>query len=69
MIEEGRVYVHYGTYGTACLDTATGRALGRGAICKCDHHEGAGSSPMLFGNLLIFHVDGRDVQYVIASTR
>ena len=21
VIEEGRVYVHYGTYGTACLDT------------------------------------------------
>ena len=26
-IEAGRVYVHYGTYGTACLDTATGNVL------------------------------------------
>ena len=24
-IEAGRVYVHYGTYGTACLDTASGQ--------------------------------------------
>src|SRR5262249_39169847 len=23
VIEEGRVYVHFGTYGTACLDTRT----------------------------------------------
>ncbi|HEY1784452.1 MAG TPA: PQQ-binding-like beta-propeller repeat protein [Pirellulales bacterium] len=65
-IEEGRVYVHYGTYGTACLDTATGEKLWERRDLKCDHHEGAGSSLMLFGNLLIFHVDGRDVQYVIA---
>ncbi|HTU26039.1 MAG TPA: PQQ-binding-like beta-propeller repeat protein [Pirellulales bacterium] len=65
-IEDGRVYVHYGTYGTACLDTATGKKLWERRDLKCDHHEGAGSSMMLFGNLLIFHVDGRDVQYVIA---
>ena len=26
-IEAGRVYVHYGTYGTACLDTATGKTI------------------------------------------
>ena len=66
VIEEGRFYAHYGTYGTACLDTATGETLWERRDLKCDHHEGAGSSLMLFGNLLIFHVDGRDVQYVIA---
>ena len=26
-IEAGRVYVHYGTYGTACLDTRDGKIL------------------------------------------
>ncbi len=66
VIEAGRVYVHYGSYGTACLDTSTGATLWARRDLKCDHHEGAGSSPILFGNLLIFHVDGRDVQYVIA---
>ncbi len=66
VIEAGRVYVHYGSYGTACLDTASGAVLWTRRDLKCDHHEGAGSSPILFGNLLIFHVDGRDVQYVIA---
>jgi outer membrane protein assembly factor BamB len=65
-IEAGRVYVHYGTYGTACLDTQTGRVLWTRRDLKCDHHEGPGSSPILFENLLIVHVDGRDVQYVVA---
>lgn len=65
-IEEGRLYAHYGTYGTACLDTATGQILWTRRDLNCDHHEGPGSSPILFENLLIVHVDGRDVQYVVA---
>lgn len=65
-IEEGRVYVHFGTYGTACLDTSKGQILWTRRDLKCDHHEGAGSSPILVDNLLIFNVDGRDVQYVVA---
>lgn len=65
-IEPGRVYVHYGTYGTACLDTGTGKILWSRRDLKCDHHEGPGASVMLHENLLCFNVDGRDVQYVIA---
>ena len=65
-IEAGRVYVHYGTYGTACLDTGSGAILWTRRDLRCDHHEGPGSSLMLHQNLLIFNVDGRDVQYVIA---
>lgn len=66
VIEAGRVYVHYGTYGTAALDTATGKVLWTRRDLNCDHHEGPGSSPILFRNLLIVHVDGRDMQYVVA---
>ena len=66
VIEAGRVYVHYGTYGTACLDTKTGRTVWTRRDLNCDHHEGPGASPILFKELLIFHVDGRDVQYVVA---
>jgi outer membrane protein assembly factor BamB len=65
-IEAGRVYVHFGTYGTACLDTASGQVLWTRRDLNCDHHEGPGSSPILYRDLLIVHVDGRDVQYVIA---
>ena len=41
----------------------------RPPLCEyCDHEAGAGpaSSPMLFGELFIVNVDGRDVQYVVA---
>ncbi len=65
-IEQGRVYVHYGTYGTACLDTQSGTVLWSRQDLNCDHHEGPGSSVMLHDKWLIFNVDGRDVQYVIA---
>ncbi len=68
VIEEGRVYVHYGTYGTACLDIETGSLIWTRRDLNCDHEEGAGpnSSPFLVGNLFIVNVDGRDFQYVIA---
>jgi outer membrane protein assembly factor BamB len=65
-IEAGRVYAHYGTYGTACLDTRDGKILWSRRDLTCDHQEGPGSSLMLYKNLLCFNVDGRDVQYVIA---
>ncbi len=66
VIEEGRVYVHFGTYGTACLDTKTAKTLWQRRDVNCDHMEGPGSSPILFEDLLIVNMDGGDVQYVIA---
>ncbi len=66
VIEAKRVYAHYGTYGTACLDTETGKILWTRRDLNCDHHMGPGSSPILFGGLLIFNVDGTDTQYVVA---
>ncbi len=71
VIEEGRVYIHFGTYGTACLDTVTGKTLWTRRDLKCDHEKGAGpaSSPLLVGDLLVMHVDGRDVQYIIALNK
>jgi outer membrane protein assembly factor BamB len=68
-IEAGRVYVHYGTYGTACLDTRDGKILWSRRDLNCDHHEGPGGSLMLDGDLLFFAVDGRDVQYIVALNK
>jgi outer membrane protein assembly factor BamB len=66
VIEEGRVYVHYGTYGTACLNTQSGDVVWTRRDLNCDHHMGPGASPILYGDLMIFTVDGCDVQFVIA---
>jgi outer membrane protein assembly factor BamB len=65
-IEEGRVYVHFGSAGTACVDTATGKTLWSRRDFPCDHWRGPGSSPVLFGDLLFLTFDGYDRQYVVA---
>lgn len=71
VVEEGRVYVHFGTYGTACISTKEGQILWKRRDLNCDHEIGAGpaSSPFIYNNFLIFNVDGRDVQYVIALNK
>lgn len=66
VIETGRVYVHFGSYGTACLDTANFKVLWKRDDLPCRHFRGPGSSPVLFNDLLILTMDGIDVQYVVA---
>jgi outer membrane protein assembly factor BamB len=66
VVEEGFVYVHYGTHGTACLDTQTGNVLWRRTDLNCEHMQGPVSSPILFENLLIVHLEGTDVQFIAA---
>jgi outer membrane protein assembly factor BamB len=65
-IEEGRIYVHYGSAGTACLDTATGKTLWERRDLPCDHWRGPASSPILWRDRLFIHFDGHDLQYVVA---
>jgi outer membrane protein assembly factor BamB len=65
-IEKGRVYVHFGSYGTAAIDSATGKVIWNRRDLECDHFRGPASSPILFENLLIVAFDGFDQQYVIA---
>ncbi|MBW3540998.1 MAG: PQQ-binding-like beta-propeller repeat protein [Planctomycetes bacterium] len=65
-IEAGRIYVHFGAHGTACLDTGTGRIVWTRDDLQCNHFRGPGSSPILEGDLLVAQFDGFDQQYVIA---
>ncbi len=66
VIEQDRVYITFGSPGTACLDTRSGAVLWQRRDLPCNHFRGAGSSPILFENLLIMHFDGFDYQYVVA---
>jgi outer membrane protein assembly factor BamB len=66
VIERGRLYVTFGSPGTAAIDTKTGKVLWDRRDIECNHFRGAGSSPILFGDLLIMHFDGSDRQFVIA---
>ena len=65
-IEEGRVYVTFGSPGTACLDTKTGKKIWERTDFVCNHYRGAGSSPIIWKDLLIMNFDGSDNQFIVA---
>jgi len=69
VIEEGRVYVSFGAPCTVCLNSSTGDVLWQRTDFVCNHFRGAGSSPMIYKNLLILHFDGSDRQYVVAMDK
>ena len=66
VIEEGRVWIHFGSYGTACLDTASGKTIWVRRDLECDHFRGPGSSPVILDDLLFLSFDGIDIQYLTA---
>jgi outer membrane protein assembly factor BamB len=65
-IEDGRVYAHFGSHGTWCIESATGKIVWERRDLKCNHFRGPASSPILYKNLLILIFDGHDYQYVAA---
>ena len=66
VIEAGRVYVHFGSYGTACLDTSNAKVVWQRTDLQCRHFRGPGSSIVAFRDLLILTMDGIDLQYMVA---
>jgi len=69
VVEKGFVYVHYGTHGTACLDSQTGQVLWQRTDLNCDHMQGPVSSPILYEDLLVLPLEGIDVQFTVALDR
>ena len=70
-IEKGKLYMHFGAYGNACLDTRSGKI-----IWKTDqielwvmHENGPGSSPIIWKDFMIFHLDGSDKQSIVALNK
>lgn len=66
IIENGKLYCHFGAYGTACLDTKTAKVVWRNQDLYVNHENGPGSTPVLWKDKLIFHMDGSDEQYIVA---
>lgn len=65
-IEAGRIYVHFGSLGTACLDSETGETIWERRDLPCDHWRGPGSSPIIDDKNLYVAYDGYDYQYAVA---
>lgn len=68
-IEEGRVYVHFGRYGTACLNSATGEKLWERTDLPVEHIQGPGSSLLIYKDKLIVHLEGTKVQQILALNK
>jgi outer membrane protein assembly factor BamB len=68
LIHDGRLYVHFGHSGTACLDLS-GAALWRNTSLSYEPVHGNGGSPILADNALIFNCDGGDKAFVAALDR
>ncbi len=64
VIDGDRIYVHFGADGTAALSPA-GDIIWKNRFEYQSQH-GAGGSPIVYGDLLIFSCDGSDAAFVIA---
>ena len=65
ILEDSRVYLHFGTQGTAAL-MDNGELLWRNQDLEFQPGHGQGGTPALSGDLLIINCDGTDQQYVVA---
>lgn len=61
-----RVFVNFGSYGTAAIDATSGKTLWQRTDLPCRHFRGPGSSIFLHGNKIILTFDGVDQQYLTA---
>lgn len=66
VLEADALYVHFGTYGTARIDPATGEKVWERRDINVRHYRGPGSSPLIHGDMLILTFDGIDQQFVTA---
>ena len=64
--EDGKLYIHFGHLGTACLNAANGQAAWATQAFAYSPVHGNGSSPVLFEDLLIFSADAEKDPKVIA---
>ncbi|MEP3478109.1 MAG: PQQ-binding-like beta-propeller repeat protein [Fuerstiella sp.] len=64
IIRDGRIYVHFGTHGTACLDES-GKILWKNSDLVYSPMHGGGGSPALTGNRLVICCDGSDKRFVV----
>ena len=65
VFQDGRLYVHFGHQGTACLDLE-GKKIWENRSLWYEPQHGGGSTPIIVDDRLIFSCDGREEQYVAA---
>lgn len=66
IVEAGKVYVHFGHLGTACLNPKDGSIVWAVQELAYKPTHGNGGSPVIVDDKLIFSIDGVDRQEVVA---
>jgi outer membrane protein assembly factor BamB len=65
LLADGRLYVHFGHLGTACLDLE-GKVIWRNDTLRYPPVHGNGGSPVVAGDALVFNCDGASEPFVVA---
>ncbi len=68
LVDGGKLYVHFGTNGTACLDLA-GKILWKNEELIYSPVHGGGSSPVRAGEVIVFSCDGASDPFVVGLDR
>lgn len=66
VLDGDRIYLHFGSYGTICMDTASREIVWQRRDFKCSHWRGAGSSLAMWEDQLFLTFDGADQQYLVS---
>lgn len=66
IIDGDRLFVHFGSMGTACIDTKSGSIRWENRDLRVDHQNGPGGSIVGWKDKLLIACDGMDVQYEVA---
>ncbi len=66
IVDQGKLFCHFGAHGTACLDIESGEVLWTQKGIKLNHENGPGSTPVLWKNRLMIQCDGSDRQSILA---
>ena len=65
-LEGSKLYCHFGSYGTICLDIGTQKIDWVNTELSVMHENGPGGSPVVIENCVVFHMDGSDKQFIVA---
>ena len=66
VVEQGKLYLQNGAYGTASIDIKSGDVLWTNQELWVMHENGPGGSPVIWEDFIIFHMDGSDQQFIAA---
>ena len=65
VFEDGKIYVHFGHFGSACVDTE-GKVVWKTQELAYKPVHGNGGCPVLAGDLMIFNADAQEMPFIAA---